>query len=411
VTPNSNLLGTVSYTGTAKGAVNVGNYVLTPQGLYSNQQGYIITYNSGELTINQLPSVAWVGGATGNWSTASNWAHGAIPDFANVATVTIPAGVTVTYDGGVPGTTTLSTLVDHGNFVMAAGDLSTTGNVTTGGFQQSGGMLNVGGALTIQSASTSGVELGDITAHTLAITSTAGGITQIASTALDVTGAATLTADNGVSGAGDVKYGITLADTGNNFAAEVTSNGSNVDLADGTGGIILGNTTAAGTLTVDSLGGNVVEVAGKTINVKGASTLIADNGVSGTGDVRYAVTLANATNSFAGSVSATGAAITLADATALTAKLSSKGAVKLTAAGAMNVSGTIGTSLATVTTGGTASTTTFGTTTVGTTLNVTSPGAVATAASSTLTVDKKATTTPNANVTVNGVSDVAIPVQ
>jgi filamentous hemagglutinin family protein len=49
--PNGNLLGTVSYSGTSQGAVNVGGYVITPSGLYSNQLGYIISYGSGTLTV------------------------------------------------------------------------------------------------------------------------------------------------------------------------------------------------------------------------------------------------------------------------------------------------------------------------------------------------------------------------
>jgi hypothetical protein len=65
---------------------------------------------------------------------------------------------------------------------------------------------------------------------------------------------------------------------------------------------------------------------------------------------------------------------------------------------------TVGTSLTTVTTGGSHSTTTFDATTIGTSLNVTSTGAVATATSSTaLTVDGAGTKSPNSHVTVNGV--------
>lgn len=55
-TPNSNLLGTVSYGGTSQGATNVGTYVITPGGLYSNQQGYLITYVGGALTVTEVPS-------------------------------------------------------------------------------------------------------------------------------------------------------------------------------------------------------------------------------------------------------------------------------------------------------------------------------------------------------------------
>ncbi|MCP5248092.1 MAG: filamentous hemagglutinin N-terminal domain-containing protein [Candidatus Accumulibacter sp.] len=50
--PNlANVLGTVSYDGTAQGARNVGSYTITPGGLYSNQQGYIISYADSALTI------------------------------------------------------------------------------------------------------------------------------------------------------------------------------------------------------------------------------------------------------------------------------------------------------------------------------------------------------------------------
>ncbi|MFY9260450.1 MAG: GLUG motif-containing protein [Gallionella sp.] len=52
VAPNANLLGTLAYSGSAQGAVNAGNYVLAAGGLYSHQQGYIIHYVNGALTIN-----------------------------------------------------------------------------------------------------------------------------------------------------------------------------------------------------------------------------------------------------------------------------------------------------------------------------------------------------------------------
>lgn len=46
------LLGTVSYGGTAQGAVNAGSYTLTASGLHSTQQGYDITYANGTLTVD-----------------------------------------------------------------------------------------------------------------------------------------------------------------------------------------------------------------------------------------------------------------------------------------------------------------------------------------------------------------------
>jgi filamentous hemagglutinin family protein len=59
VAPNANLLGTTSFTG----GTNVGSYTITPSNLYSNQQGYLITYTTGTLTIN--PAALTVTGLTG----------------------------------------------------------------------------------------------------------------------------------------------------------------------------------------------------------------------------------------------------------------------------------------------------------------------------------------------------------
>jgi len=50
--PNGNLLGTVSYGSASQTPLNAGSYTLTPSGLYSAQQGYIISYVSGTLTVN-----------------------------------------------------------------------------------------------------------------------------------------------------------------------------------------------------------------------------------------------------------------------------------------------------------------------------------------------------------------------
>lgn len=51
-TPNGNLFGTLSYSGDAQGATNAGSYAITANGLYSNQQGYSISYVDGALTID-----------------------------------------------------------------------------------------------------------------------------------------------------------------------------------------------------------------------------------------------------------------------------------------------------------------------------------------------------------------------
>jgi len=47
----ANVFGTRVYAGAAQGAVNVGNYTLTASGLFSNQQGFLISYAPGTLTV------------------------------------------------------------------------------------------------------------------------------------------------------------------------------------------------------------------------------------------------------------------------------------------------------------------------------------------------------------------------
>jgi filamentous hemagglutinin family protein len=53
ITPDlSLLLGTLGYGGSAQGAVDIGSYAITPGGFYSGQQGYMITFVNGSLSIN-----------------------------------------------------------------------------------------------------------------------------------------------------------------------------------------------------------------------------------------------------------------------------------------------------------------------------------------------------------------------
>jgi filamentous hemagglutinin family protein len=377
----------VHLSGTGSGSfasANVGTAVpvtVTGYSLTGSDAGNYLLVEPTALTANitRLASVAWVGGASGNWSLASNWAGGAIPDYANVAAVTIPSGDTVTYDSGVPGATTLTTLTNTGNLVMAAGNLFTTGNVSTAGYQQTGGALSVGGSLTINPVS-GGVSLGAIKAGSLSINSPAGAITQLAATTLDVTGTSTLTAPNN---------SITLANASDIFGGAVSSSGSTIDLYQSTGGLKLGATTATGNFTADANAGAITQTAGVTVD--GTGSLIAHS----------AITLSNAANDFVGAVSANGSAITLDNSAALTASVTSTGATALASAGALNVSGTVGTSLTTTTTGTNSATTFDANTAVGTNLGVTSTGPITQLAATTLGVIGTSTlTAPNNNITL-----------
>ncbi len=52
---SSGIFGSLSYGGSSQGAINPGSYVISPTGLYSNQQGYDISYVNAVLTINPPP--------------------------------------------------------------------------------------------------------------------------------------------------------------------------------------------------------------------------------------------------------------------------------------------------------------------------------------------------------------------
>ncbi len=310
---------------------DAGNYTLVePSGLTAN--------------ITPLATVAWVGGASGNWSNPANWG-GAIPDYENVLSVTIPKGATVTYDAGMAalGTTVLDSLTSRGTVVMAAGALETTGTFSTSNYDQTGGALTAG-ILKI-SGGAGGVTLGNVTAGTLSVTSS-GAITELGGASIDVTGATSLAPQNG--------YGIALANAGNDFTGAITATGSNMDLESGTGNLTLGTTTATGTVTLTALAGSIAPAKGKLIDV-------------------------------AGLVTADGSAITLDSSAALTADVTSPGAVSLTAAGPLEVLGSIGTNLTTRTTD--SGSTTFGNATVSSHLAVTSSGAISQAALTSLVVD------------------------
>jgi hypothetical protein len=130
VTPNGNLLGTLSY-GAAQDAVGAGSYAITPTGLYSNQQGYSITVVSANLTIAPLA-------LTGSISAGSSVYGSALTPGAVVFANLIPGYTTVS-----GGTAAVST----------AGNLSTSNHLKAGSYA---GSESVGNTLT-------GADAGDYT--------------------------------------------------------------------------------------------------------------------------------------------------------------------------------------------------------------------------------------------------------
>ncbi len=119
----------VTVSGIALGGADAANYSLQSSSA------------SATANITRAASVAWVGGSSGAWSNASNWAGGALPDNANVAEVIIPSGVTVNYD--LASSTAVDRIVSSGTLqVSGAGPLSVADYLKTDYYEQSAGVVN-----------------------------------------------------------------------------------------------------------------------------------------------------------------------------------------------------------------------------------------------------------------------------
>jgi len=111
---------------------------------------YALTSNSftdpvGVIT--QLNSVQWIGTDGANWSNASNWAGGALPDESNVANILIPTAAVSVYDSDAFGSST-SFINNQGVIRFTSNnEFVFSNNVSgAGGIEQRGsGLLNVSG--------------------------------------------------------------------------------------------------------------------------------------------------------------------------------------------------------------------------------------------------------------------------
>ena len=171
--------------------------------------------------IFRLATATWVGGTTGNWFDPANWAGGAVPDLSNAANVTVPAGVTISFNNGsvvTPaqgGPVKLDTLAGAGALAVAAGSLNVAGGLQLGGLNLSGGAISAGTNMAI------------------------GSMTQ----------------------------------TGGTLSA-----GGSVSINQPLGSISLGNITAGGALTVNAAAGSIVQVPNSTIVAAPNSQLVARTG-------------------------------------------------------------------------------------------------------------------------------------
>ena len=293
--------------------------------------GGALTANSGSGTITQ----------TGALVVAGNSALDAGGNAVTLATATNDFGGAVTVTGGTVSLADANALTAH---------LNNTGDTTL----NAAGALGVDGSTTAGlSASGSGVVFGPATtqvAGALAVNSGTGTITQTG--ALSVGGTSTLEAGTGA---------ITLTNSANDFTGAVTTTGGVVALADAnTLAVHLANAssetlTAHGVLTVDGSTGGAVTASGNGV-VFGATSVGGNLAVaSGSGTITQTgalsvggatsltagssdIALANAANDFTGAVTATGGAVSLADANALAAHVTAASAT-LSAGGALAVDG------------------------------------------------------------------------
>ncbi len=317
----------VTVSGVSISGAAAGNYAITanasdplqsPVAATRNQAGFNASA-SGQIT--QRGSVTWVGGTTGEWFNPANWAltsnlafTGVVPDLANVATVVIGSGNTVTFsntsNGNADATQAVtvadlqsegaSLAVSHGtlnlgsrpttldgfaqtggavtsqgaftvtqSFSQTNGTLSTSGDASSIAITQASGALawkhiTTGGNLTVSSAQ--GITFGDTTvAGDLSSTSgtggVSGGIGQASGTRLDVTGtssfiARTRTLQVAALGGNNLLGGmVSFTDANGGSWGDITVKETS------TNGLVLGevrssgklDATASGDLTLDGV--------------------------------------------------------------------------------------------------------------------------------------------------------------
>ncbi|PWR17491.1 hypothetical protein DKG74_21260, partial [Zavarzinia aquatilis] len=136
--------GTLSYGGTAQGAVNAGSYTITAGGLSSGN--YAITYVAGSLTVNQAALTVTAANATKTYDGVA-FTGGAGVTYAGfvVGEDAGDLGGTLSYGGAAQGA------VNAGSYTITAGGL-TSGNYA---ISYVGGTLNVDRkALTVTAANT-----------------------------------------------------------------------------------------------------------------------------------------------------------------------------------------------------------------------------------------------------------------
>ncbi len=235
----------------------------------------------------------WLGGS-GLWSSPTSW--DVMPTAGNVAGVSIPSGVQVTYDA-TAGTTQLDRIQSAGRVILAGGNLQVadtlrtfqygqTGGLLDGGgklivenlFGKNGGLINMGGLIDITQAS-GNLVVGGMRGGNMLLKADNGGISQ--SAALVTTG---------VLGA-QATQAIVLDNANNNLSgfAAFTSNG-NVELVNSGSLDIKGIGAQNGDIKVINTGGvftsgPLLAPHGKVVMVTNSPMVIGNDGITASGNI------------------------------------------------------------------------------------------------------------------------------
>jgi hypothetical protein len=258
VTPNGNLLGSLTYTGSAQGAINAGSYTITPQGLYSTQQGYIISYAGGALTINPAPltvSGTAVGAKVYDGTTTASITGGTLSGVigsdtvglsqaGSFASANVGTGIAVSAADALTGTAAT-------NYILTQ-PTGLSGNITPATLTVNG--TNVANKVydgTTTATLTGGTLSGVIGSNSVALTQAGAFGTANAGTGIAVNALDTL------SGAGASNYTLTQPTglSANITPATLTVNGTSVanKVYDGTTGATLAGGTLSGVIGSDSV--------------------------------------------------------------------------------------------------------------------------------------------------------------
>jgi hypothetical protein len=327
--------------GTATLAVTAGGAISQSGALtVGGASAFSANGGAGNIALSNTAN-AFDGGITlaGNNVTVANTAGTTIAGTSTAGNLTLDAGGAVSFGS----TGTDSTTVTNGLIVQglsggpAGGTVGEVGKLSVGGTTSinagthdivlasstntfTGSITLTGGAVTLaNSHATTLVGANDATSLTI----DAGGAVAFGASGTDSTtvtngllvqgaggsgaagGAVTQASDLTIGGSTSINAGsndITLTKA-NSFGGDVAFTGHDVTLATGTGGL-MSSGSASGNLTETSAG---TITQGGSLSVAGHSALTASGG---TGDI----TLANASNAFAGSVTLSGGAVTLANA-------------------------------------------------------------------------------------------------